>query len=95
MWLERAGAVGPWHDGPVTSTQPVDYIALTRAQYDALGYQAYQWAERPDRPAWTPMPTLASASVVLIGSGGAYREGQVAYHWKDDTGIRHLSLIHI
>jgi len=90
VWLNRAPAAGPWHDGPVTSTPPVDYIALTRAQYDALGYPAYQWAERPDPPAWAPMPTLADASVALVGSGGAYREGQVAYHWKDDTGIRHI-----
>jgi len=90
VWLNRAPAAGPWHDGPVTSTPPVDYIALTRAQYDALGYPAYQWAERSDPPSWAPMPILADASVALIGSGGAYREGQVAYHWKDDTGIRHI-----
>lgn len=68
---------------------PVDYIALTRATYDALGYDPYQWAERPGSPPWTPMPKpLTDSTVALVGSGGAYRHGQVAFHWKDDTGIR-------
>ena len=75
----------------MTGNQPVDYIALTRAQYDDLGYPAYQWAERPDTPPWTPLAApLADSTVALIGSGGAYRSGQVAFHWKDDTGIRHI-----
>ena len=68
---------------------PVDYIALTRATYDALGYSPYQWAERPDPPPWARMTApLAEATVALVGSGGAYRRGQVAFHWRDDTGIR-------
>ena len=75
----------------MTGNQPVDYIALTRTQYDDLGYPAYQWAERPDTPPWTPLAApLADSTVALIGSGGAYRSGQVAFHWKDDTGIRHI-----
>ncbi len=70
---------------------PVDYIALTRATYDALGYAPYQWAERPETPPWSPLEVpLAAATVALVGSGGAYRRGQVAFHWKDDTGIRRI-----
>jgi len=68
---------------------PVDYIELTRATYDALGYAPYRWAERPDQPPWTPLAgKLTDATVALVGSGGAYRRGQVAFHWRDDTGIR-------
>ena len=70
---------------------PVDYIALTRAQYDELGYPPYLWAERPDTPPWTPLRApMAESNVALIGSGGAYLSGQVAFHWNDDTGIRRI-----
>ena len=31
---------------------------------------------------------LEESQVLLLGSGGAYKRGQVAFHWKDDTGIR-------
>ena len=33
---------------------PVDYIARTREQYDALGYPAYSWVHNEDTPAFTP-----------------------------------------
>ncbi|MBJ30788.1 MAG: hypothetical protein CL442_03405 [Acidimicrobiaceae bacterium] len=70
---------------------PVDYIQLTRDTYDALGYPPYQWAERPEAPPWTPLTgPLSESTVALVGSGGAYRRGQVAFHWKDDTGIRRI-----
>ena len=71
--------------------KPVDYIARTREQYDSLGYPPYLWAERPDTPPWTPITRpLADSTVALLGSGGGYNRGQVAFHWKDDTGIRLL-----
>ena len=70
---------------------PVDYIARTTEQYASLGYERYAWARRPETPPWTPLERpLAESTVVLIASGGAYREGQVAFHWKDDTGIRRI-----
>jgi D-proline reductase (dithiol) PrdB len=70
---------------------PIDYIALTRDRYDALDYPPYQWAELTDTPPWTPLVRLvAESTVALIGSGGAYREGQTAFHWKDDTGVRRI-----
>jgi hypothetical protein len=75
---------------PETST-PIDYIALTRDRYDLLGYPPYQWAKLTDTPPWTPLARpLAESTVALIGSGGAYREGQTAFHWKDDTGVRRI-----
>ncbi|HAQ23714.1 MAG TPA: hypothetical protein DGF10_03825 [Acidimicrobiaceae bacterium] len=68
---------------------PVDYIELTRATYDELGYAPYRWANRPDQPPWTPLTKkLTDTTVALVGSGGAYQRGQVAFHWRDDTGIR-------
>ncbi len=81
----------PWQYQAMDAHTPVDYIALTRAQYDELGYTPYQWAERPDTPPWTPLRApMAESKVALIGSGGAYLSGQVAFHWKDDTGIRRI-----
>ena len=72
-------------------SRPVDYIARTKEQYAALGYEPYQWAERPEPPPWAPLARpLADSTIALVASGGAYREGQVAFHWKDDTGIRRI-----
>ena len=71
------------------SSAPVDYIARTREQYDALGYDPYRWAERPEPPPWVPLTKpVADSTVALLASGGAYRRGHVAFHWNDDTGIR-------
>ncbi|MDP7550647.1 MAG: glycine/sarcosine/betaine reductase selenoprotein B family protein [Acidimicrobiales bacterium] len=71
--------------------RPVDYIARTAEQYSALGFEPYQWAHRPAAPPWAPLDKpLSESTILLVGSGGAYREGQVAFHWKDDTGIRHI-----
>lgn len=68
---------------------PADYVAATRRLYDSLGYEPYRWAERPDPPPWTPIDkSLSECRVMLIGSGGIYRRGQVAFHTKDDTSIR-------
>jgi D-proline reductase (dithiol) PrdB len=68
---------------------PADYIAETRRLYDSLGYEPYRWAERPDPPPWTPIERpLSECRVMLVGSGGIYRRGQVAFHTKDDTSIR-------
>lgn len=68
---------------------PVDYIERTRAQYDALGYPPYQWVENPDPPALAPLGRpLTEARIGLVGSGGIYVAGQVAYHHRDDTSIR-------
>jgi D-proline reductase (dithiol) PrdB len=68
---------------------PVDYIERTRAQYDALGYPPYQWVESNTPPPWAELhKPLSRCRVGLIGSGGIYRAGQVAFHYKDDCSFR-------
>jgi D-proline reductase (dithiol) PrdB len=57
--------------------------------YRSLGYDSYRWAHRPDRPPWTPIAKpLSRCRITLVGSGGIYRRGQVAFHTRDDTSIR-------
>ena len=68
---------------------PADYIGETRRMYDRLGYPPYRWAERTEPPEWTPISKpLSACRVMLIGSGGIYSHGQIAFHTKDDTSIR-------
>ena len=68
---------------------PVDYIARTRAQYDALGYPPYRWVENSDAPPWAAVTKPVSESrVALIASGGVYAHGQLAFHYKDDSSFR-------
>lgn len=68
---------------------PVDYIERTREQYAALGYPPYQWVENQAAAPWAPLAkALSQCKVGLIGSGGIYQEGQVAFHYKDDLSFR-------
>lgn len=69
---------------------PADYIGETKRLYDSLGYDSYRWADRTDTPApWTKITKpLSESRVLLIGSGGIYRKGQIAFHTQDDTSIR-------
>lgn len=68
---------------------PADYIAATRELYHSLGYEQYRWAERPETAPWQAISQpLRSCKIGLIGSGGVYRRGQIAFHSKDDTSVR-------
>ncbi len=68
---------------------PVDYIERTRAQYDALGYPPYRWVESAEPPPFAALRRpVAESRVGLVASGGIYAEGQVAFHFKDDTSFR-------
>lgn len=68
---------------------PVDYIEVTRTTYDSLGYPPYQWVRSEDPPPFTPVSKPLSASrVALIASGGIYRSGQIAFHFRDDASYR-------
>ena len=68
---------------------PVDYIQRTREQYSALGYPAYHWVHSDTPPPWAEMTKpLADCRVGLIGSGGIYQTGQVAFHYRDDLSFR-------
>ena len=71
------------------SRPPVDYIERTREEYAALGYPPYRWVTSADAPPWAPVSKpLAQCRVGLVASGGIYVEGQVAFHYKDDTSFR-------
>jgi len=68
---------------------PVDYIERTREQYGALGYPPYRWVHNEDEPPFEPFSKpLAKARIGLIGSGGIYRKGQIAFHYRDDFSFR-------
>ena len=71
------------------SRPPVDYIERTRAQYDALGYPPYLWVRNEGAPPFQPVSKpLAESRIGLIASGGIYREGQIAFHYRDDFSFR-------
>ena len=71
------------------SRPPVDYIERTREQYGSLGYPPYKWVRNEDEPPFAPVSKpLAESRVGLIVSGGIYREGQIAFHFRDDFSFR-------
>ncbi len=71
------------------ATPPIDYIERTRDQYAALGYPPYRWVELPEAPPFTPLAKpLRECRVGLVASGGLYRIGQRAFHFKDDLSYR-------
>ena len=71
------------------SRPPVDYIERTREQYGALGYPPYKWVHNEDVPPFEPVSTpLAESRIGLIASGGIYRAGQIAFHYRDDISYR-------
>ena len=68
---------------------PVDYIEVTRSTYDQLGYPPYQWVHSEEPPPWAPLTKpLSSCRIGLIASGGIYRTGQIAFHFRDDFSYR-------
>ena len=68
---------------------PADYIGETKRLYDSLGYDSYRWAERADAVPLAPLTKpLSECQITLVGSGGLYRSGQIAFHTKDDTSLR-------
>ncbi|MAO56029.1 MAG: hypothetical protein CMM61_10050 [Rhodospirillaceae bacterium] len=73
-------------------TWPVEYIRLTRDRYRSHGYDDYRWVHN-DGPSDLVKPSkpLCESRVSVIVSGGAYVVGQVAFHYKDDTGMRMIS----
>lgn len=74
------------------SRPPVDYIERTREQYDALGYPPYRWVENVEAPPFVPLrKPVRESKLALIASGGIYRTGQIAFHFKDDTSFRIIS----
>ena len=73
----------------MNKTQPIDYIARTKAQYAALNYPAYRWVENTNAVPWSPLKKpLNQCKVALICSGGIYKKGQIAFHYEDDISFR-------
>lgn len=69
--------------------EAVRYIERIQEKYTGIGYKPYQWVCNPGTPPWTPLKkTLQECRVGLIASGGIYKTGQVAFHFKDDTSYR-------
>jgi len=70
---------------------PIDYIERTREQYAALGYPPYTWVMNDGAPPFAPLrKALTDCRLGLIASGGIYRRGQVAFHFKDDLSYREI-----
>lgn len=68
---------------------PICYIERITATYDALGYDQYQWHHRSAKPPFFKLEKpLAECKVGMIATGGVYKTGQVAFHYKDDTSYR-------
>lgn len=69
--------------------EPIDYIQQTRDLYKNLGFPPYDWFHADGEPAFAlPGKPLAKSKLGLVSTAGAYVQGQVAYHYKDDTSIR-------
>ncbi len=72
-----------------TPRAPVDYIQRTKDQYSALGYPPYAWVHSKNPPPFAPLrKPLSESRCALVASGGIYRAGQVAFHFKDDLSVR-------
>lgn len=72
--------------------QAVDYIEVTRTSYDALGYPPYRWVHNETDPALGPLDRpLSACRVGLVASGGIYRRGQIAFHFRDDASYRAIA----
>lgn len=76
---------------PPAGLEPVDYIRQAREEYGAYGYEPYRWATNPEpcSRVWPRWP-VEKSRVVLVASGGIYRRGQVAFHYRDDTSYRRV-----
>ena len=67
----------------------INYIEVIRERYQELGYSAYQWFRAVEPPPLVSLDRpLSESRVGLLSTSGAYRLGQCAYHYKDDTSLR-------
>ena len=70
---------------------PVEYIRKMSEIYSGLGYPPYQWVRNEEPPPWQPLiKPLNECRVALSASGGIYRVGQLAFHFKDDDSFREI-----
>lgn len=67
----------------------VDYIQITRDTYSSLGYSEYRWVHSQGPIPWRrPRKPLSESRLALVGSGGIYLAGQIAFHYRDDASFR-------
>ena len=68
---------------------PTEYFRRTRESYEKLGFEPYRWFHAETEPAFAaPSKPLAESRLGMISTAGTYVQGQIAYYYKDDTGIR-------
>lgn len=68
---------------------PTEYIRRTRESYEKLGFEPYRWFDAETEPGFVvPSKPLAESKLGMISTAGTYVQGQVAYYYKDDTGVR-------
>ena len=73
------------------SRPAIDYIERTKDLYSSLGHAPYQWVNHTDQPPWhTLKKPLSACKLGVVASGGIYRRGQVAFHYKDDISYRRI-----
>ena len=71
--------------------EPVEYIRQTRETYRKSGYKPYRWFNAESAPDFAkPLKPLKLSRVGMISTAGTYVQGQIAYHYKDDTSIREI-----
>lgn len=65
---------------------------VIKRRYLNLGYQPYRWfkAEHEIKKCELKLP-LEKSKVGLLSTSGAYRIGQRAFHYKDDTSVRKIN----
>jgi len=67
----------------------VEHIKRISELYSRLGYPPHNWVRNEDTPPWQPLKKpLHKSRVALSASGGIYKVGQLAFHFKDDDSYR-------
>ncbi len=67
----------------------VEYIKRVSNLYAGLGYTPYTWVRNEDPPPWQPLKKpLHKCRVAVSASGGIYKVGQLAFHYRDDDSYR-------
>jgi len=70
---------------------PIEYIKTISERYSRLGYPSYEWVRNEDAPPWQSLKQpLNKCRVALSASGGIYKVGQLAFHFKDDDSFREI-----
>ena len=71
--------------------EPVKYIERITATYGALGYEKYEWYQKKSPPYLVARnKPLSKCKVGMIATGGIYKSGQRAFHYKDDASYRSI-----